>query len=127
MKHSKDIGAHAKKFGLVDAPPSTRKDLAALIRPSCEVAASLVHGRLIYAAIAGEGEATGSSWVLGVVSRSFILAFQQAQQQGYQWPQVLQYLQTILLKKLIFLQEQVFCLFPLLAGTVQSTSFHVWK
>ena len=51
----------------------TPKDLVKYIRPSCEVTASLVHGRLIYVAIADEGEATGSSWVLEVVNRSLNL------------------------------------------------------
>ena len=65
------------------------KDLAKLIRPSCEVTASIVHGRLVYVAIADEGEAAGSSWVMEVVSRSLNLAYIQAQQRKYQWPNIL--------------------------------------
>ena len=65
------------------------KDLAKLIRPCCEVTASIVHGRLVYVAIADEGEAAGSSWVMEVVSRSLNLAYIQAQQRKYQWPNIL--------------------------------------
>lgn len=67
----------------------TPKDVANLNRPSCEVTASIIHGRLIYVAVADEGEATGSSWVLEVLSRSLDSAYCQAQRKGWCWPSVL--------------------------------------
>ena len=65
------------------------KNLSTLNRPDCEVTCSMVHGRLIYVAIADEGEATGSSWVIEVLNRSLDIAYRQAQQRGYSWPNVL--------------------------------------
>lgn len=67
----------------------TPKDVANLNRPSCEVTASIIHGRMIYVAVADEGEATGSSWVLEVLSRSLNLAYCQAQKKGWCWPSIL--------------------------------------
>ncbi len=67
----------------------TPKDVANLNRPSCEVTASIIHGRMIYVAVADEGEATGSSWVLEVLSRSLDSAYCQAQRKGWCWPTIL--------------------------------------
>ena len=65
------------------------KDLQLLNRPSCEVTATIIHGRLIYVAIADEGEGSGSSWVLEVVNRALDKAFVQAQQRKLSWPTTL--------------------------------------
>jgi len=67
----------------------TPKDVANLNRPSCEVTASMIHGRMIYVAVADEGEGAGSSWVLEVLSRSLDSAYCQAQRKGWCWPSVL--------------------------------------
>lgn len=67
----------------------TPKDVATLSRPSCELTACIIHGRIIYIAIGDEGESTGSSWVLEVLNRALDVAFRQAQQKSLTWPTVL--------------------------------------
>ena len=67
----------------------TPKDLEGLIRPSCEVYAALVHGRIMYVAIADEGEAGGSALALEVISRALDLAYAQAQKTQSSWPSIL--------------------------------------
>lgn len=65
------------------------KDLAVLNRPSCELTACIIHGRLIYVALADEGSGAGTSWVLEVLNRALDLAYVQAQQKNLPWPDVL--------------------------------------
>ena len=62
------------------------KHLAILNRPVLEVTANIVHGRLIYVALADEGENAGSSWSLEVLNRALDKAYLQAQRKGLNWP-----------------------------------------
>lgn len=62
------------------------KHLATLNRPVLEVTANIIHGRLIYVAVADEGENSGSSWSLEVLSRALDKAYLQAQKRGLCWP-----------------------------------------
>ena len=62
------------------------KHLAMLTRPVLEVTANIIHGRLIYVALADEGENAGSSWSLEVLNRALDKAYLQAQTKGLTWP-----------------------------------------
>lgn len=65
------------------------KDIANLHRPTSELTAALIHGRIIFVAVGDEGTATGTSWVLEVLNRALDLAYVHAQQRGLCWPNIL--------------------------------------